>query len=220
MMPFAAPWITIHSIDGTPPAKYGNRHPQFAPLGCFRCAGEDNWIAVAVTNEIMWQRLAILIGRADWSMDVSLKSAEARRGIEEWIERGVDAWNVTREADQAMSELQAAGVAAGVARLPIDLIKDQHLRSRRYLREIERTFIGLHLQPSMPIREGEGPYAIRTAAPTLGKHNREILSALLGLSDADIAQLVRGTSLGQQYSPKRTSPWQRRYFQTDSDQRE
>ncbi|WP_018321464.1 CoA transferase [Bradyrhizobium sp. WSM2793] len=196
MMPFAAPWITVHSIDGAPPVKYGSRHPEFVPHGCFRCAGEDNWIVVAATNEHMWQRLAVLIGRPDWATDVSLKSAEARRDIEELIERAIEAWTITRDADQAMSELQAARIAAGVARLPIDLLTDRHLRVRGYLQEIDRAFIGSHPQPSMPIREGEGPYAIRTPAPTLGQHNREILSGLLELSDTEIAHLARDGIIG------------------------
>ena len=50
MMPFAAPWIIAHSIDGKEPVKYGNRHPDFVPHGCFRCAGEDGWIVVAVVE--------------------------------------------------------------------------------------------------------------------------------------------------------------------------
>ncbi|WP_141713668.1 CaiB/BaiF CoA transferase family protein, partial [Bradyrhizobium elkanii] len=196
MMPFAAPWITVHSIGGMPARRYGNRHPQFVPHGCFRCAGKDNWIVVTATDEDMWHRLALLIGRPDWAMDASLKSAEARRGIEDVIERGVEAWTLTRPADQAMSELQAARVAAGVARLPIDLLNDRHLRSRAFLQEVERPFLGRHAQPSMPIREDSRPYAIRTAAPTLGQHNREILSGLLGLSGAEITQLAREGIIG------------------------
>lgn len=198
MMPFAAPWITVHSIGGTPPVRYGNRHPQFVPHGCFRCAGEDDWIVVAATEEGMWQRLATVIGRPDWATDTSLRSAEARRGIEDLIERTVEAWTLSRDADQAMSELQAAAVAAGVARLPIDLLKDPHLKSRTFLQEVERAFIGSHPQPSMPIREGSRPYAIRTAAPTLGQHNREILSSILELSDTEIAQLAREGIIGTQ----------------------
>ncbi|MGY8678602.1 CoA transferase [Bradyrhizobium sp. UFLA05-153] len=196
MMPFAAPWITVHSIDGAPPVRYGNRHPQFVPHGCFRCAGEDNWIVVAATNADMWQRLAKLIGRSEWATDASLRYIEARRSIEELIERSIEIWTLTRDADQAMSELQAVNVAAGVARLPIDLLKDRHLRWRGYLQEIERAFIGLHPQPSIPIWEGGRPYGIRTAAPTLGQHNREILSGLLGLADAEIAHLAREGIIG------------------------
>lgn len=196
MLPFVAPWITVHSIDGMPPIRYGNRHPQFVPHGCFRCAGEDNWIMIVATDYNMWQRLAILIGRPDWARDASLKSAEGRHSIENLIEAAIEAWSLTRGADQAMSELEAVGIAAGVARLPIDLLTDQHLRSRAFLRDVEHAFIGLHPQPSMPIREGVQPYAIRTPAPTLGQHNREILSSVLGLSDAEITQLARDGVIG------------------------
>lgn len=202
MMPFAAPWITVHSVDGVPPPRYGSRHPHFVPHGCFRCAGEDNWIVVTATDESMWQRLAILIGRPDWAADPSLQSGEARRSIEDIIERGIEAWTLTRHPDQAMSELQVARVAAGVARLPIDLLNDRHLRSRGFLQDIERAFIGRHSQPSLPIRERSQPYAIRTAAPTLGQHNKEILSGFLGLSDAEMVQLVRAGIIGTTMLPE------------------
>ncbi|TWA98916.1 hypothetical protein FBZ96_105595 [Bradyrhizobium stylosanthis] len=67
------------------------------------------------------------------------------------------------------------------------------------LHRIWGAFIGLHPQPSMPIRDGAGPFAVRTAAPALGEHNGEVLSGLLGLSCAEIAQLasegIIGTSM-------------------------
>ncbi|APG14911.1 CoA transferase [Bradyrhizobium japonicum] len=196
MTSFAAPWITVHSIDGMAPLRHGNRHPQFVPHGCFRCAGDDNWVIVAATDEDMWRRLAILLGRLDWAADASLRSAEARRVIEGLIEARIAAWTLTRDADQAMSELQAVRVAAGVARLPIELLTDRHLGSRAFLQRVDRAFVGLHPQPSMPIHEGARPYAIRMAAPTLGQNNIEILSGLLGLSDLEIAQLVKERIVG------------------------
>ncbi|WP_244485670.1 CaiB/BaiF CoA transferase family protein [Bradyrhizobium tropiciagri] len=205
MMPFVAPWLTVHSIGGMPPPRYGNRHPQFVPHGCFQCAGEDSWIVVTATDQEMWQRLALLIGRPGWAADPSLASAEARRGIEHLIEIAIEKWTLARGPQEAMSEMQAVKVAAGVARLPIDLLNDPHLKSRAFLQEIERAFVGLHPQPSMPIREGGRPYAIRTAAPTLGEHNGEILSELLGLSEAEIVQLARegiiGTAMLSQKEP-------------------
>src|SRR3954470_20780190 len=74
MMPFAAPWITAHSIDGKEPVKYGNRHPDFVPHGCFRCSGADNWIMVAVSSDAMWPKLARLLGRTDWADDARLNT--------------------------------------------------------------------------------------------------------------------------------------------------
>lgn len=196
MMPFAAPWIVAHSIDGKPPERYGNRHPDSVPHGCFRCAGEDNWIVVTASADAMWPPLARLLGRDDWAGDAALKAAAGRRKIESEIEAAITAWTSTRAPDEAMNALQAAGIAAGVARLPIDLLNDPHLTARGFIQEIDRAFIGKHPQPSLPFREGKKPLAIRSAPPTLGEHNGEILKDLLGLSDAEIEQLARDGIIG------------------------
>jgi len=196
MMPFAAPWIVAHSIDGAAPEKYGNRHPNFVPHGCFPCAGGDNWIVVAVSSDAMWPKLAGLLGRADWAADEALRTAAGRRRIESEIEAVVADWTSTRDPEQAMKALQGAGIASGVARLPIDLLQDPHLHARGFIQNVDRAFIGRHPQPSMPFRETAEPYAIRSAPPTLGEHNREILGGLLGLSSAEIDQLARDGVIG------------------------
>ncbi|UWU83061.1 CoA transferase [Bradyrhizobium yuanmingense] len=197
MMPLAAPWIIIQSLCGTS-RRYGNRHPQFVPHGCFRCAGDDSWIAITATDAGMWQRLASVIGRPDWAADPSLKLADRRRAMEETIESAIEAWTCTLDADHAMFLLQAARIAAGVVRLPVDLLKDPQLRSRSFFQHVERAFIGGHPQPSIPIREGARPYSIRRAAPTLGEHNREIVAGLLGLCDAEISKLEGKGIIGTQ----------------------
>ncbi|MDI4235788.1 CoA transferase [Bradyrhizobium sp. Arg237L] len=196
MMPFAAPWIIAHSIDGKPPTKYGNRHPDFVPHGCFRSAGEDNWIVITVSSDAMWLRLATLLGRADWASDETLKTAAARRRVESEIEAAIAAWTAGRDAEDAMNLLQTAGVAAGVARLPIDLLRDPQLQARGFIQEVNRAFIGKHPQPSMPFRESAHPFPIRRIPPTLGEHNYEILSGMLSLSDAEIDQLERDGIIG------------------------
>jgi crotonobetainyl-CoA:carnitine CoA-transferase CaiB-like acyl-CoA transferase len=196
MMPFAAPWIVAHSIDGKAPVKYGNRHPDFVPHGCFPCAGTDNWIVVAVSSDAMWPKLARLLGRADWATDAWLKTAVGRRAIEREIEAAIIAWTSARDPEAAMKALQSAGIASGVARLPIELLQDPQLQARGFIQEVDRAFIGRHPQPSMPFREGEKPLPIRTPPPTLGEHNQEILGGLLGLSDADIDQLTRDGIIG------------------------
>jgi len=196
MMPFAAPWIIAHSIDGKAPVKYGNRHPDFVPHGCFPCAGADNWIVVAVSSDAMWPKLAMLLGRADWAADPKLETASGRRALESEIEAAIAAWTSARDPEEAMNALQAAGVASGVARLPIELLSDPQLQARDFIQQVDRAFIGPHPQPSMPFRETEKPFPIRSAPPTLGEHNREILGGMLGLSDADIDQLMRDGIIG------------------------
>ncbi len=196
MMPFAAPWITAHSIDGKEPMKYGNRHPDFVPHGCFPCSGSDDWIMIAVSSDAMWPKLAMLLGRADWAGDATLKTAPGRRAIESEIEAAIAAWTAARDPETAMKELQATGVAAGVARLPIELLQDPQLHARGFIQYVDRAFIGKHPQPSMPFRESSEPFAIRSAPPTLGEHNQEILGGLLGLSEAELVKLTRDGIIG------------------------
>jgi crotonobetainyl-CoA:carnitine CoA-transferase CaiB-like acyl-CoA transferase len=196
MMPFAAPWIVANSIDGKEPVKYGNRHPDFVPHGCFPCAGGDNWVVIAVASDAMWPKLASLLGCADWVADETLKSAAGRRPVESEIEAVITQWTSTRTPDDAMTALQGAGIAAGVARMPIELLNDPQLHARGFIQEIDRAFIGKHPQPSMPFRETEKPFPIRSEPPTLGEHNREILGGILGLSAAEIDQLARDGIIG------------------------
>jgi crotonobetainyl-CoA:carnitine CoA-transferase CaiB-like acyl-CoA transferase len=196
MMPFAAPWIVVHSIDGDKPVRFGNRHPNFVPHGCFRCAGDDTWIVVAVSGDAMWPSLCAVLGREDWAADETLKRAAGRRGIEDEIEAAIADWTSTQVPEDAMNVLQAAGIASGVARLPIELLNDPQLHARGFIQEVDRAFIGRHPQPSMPIREGEKPFAIRSPPPTLGEHNREVLAGILGLSDAEIDRLASDGVIG------------------------
>src|SRR5262249_24072767 len=137
-----------------------------------------------------------LLGRSDWAADRSLATAAGRRKRESEIEDAIALWTGTRDAETAMRELQAAGIAAGVARLPIDLLKDPQLHATGFIQEVDRAFIGKHPQPSMPFRESEAPFPIRSAPPTLGEHNEEVLGGMLGLSRAELERLEREDIIG------------------------
>ena len=133
----------------------------------------------------------------DWAADETLKTAAGRRADRTAKSRPPLRRGLRRESpDDAMNALQAAGVASGVARLPIELLQDPQLQARGFIQEIDRAFIGRHPQPSMPFRETEKPFPIRSAPPTLGEHNREILAGMLGLSDAEIEKLARDGIIG------------------------
>src|SRR6202041_1753129 len=104
------------------------RHPLYVPQGCFRCAGEDAWLGVSVTDDAAWRALCGVIGREDLA---SLDTA-ARRGRQDELEAVIAGWTAGRSADAAMEALQAEGVAAGVARRPFNLDTDPHLVARGF----------------------------------------------------------------------------------------
>lgn len=204
MLPMVAPFIIEHSITGTTGPRPGNRHPLHVPQGCFPCLGIDQWITIAVRDDGEWQALCKAMRRNDLAGDPALATAAGRRAQEDRIEAAVHKWTATVRPDVAMVTLQAAGVAAGIARLPGDLAADPHLVTVGHWQSVDRAFIGPHLEPSVAYREDFAalPYAIRSTAPTLGQHNAEVLSELLGLSAADIAALEASGVIGTEATSK------------------
>jgi crotonobetainyl-CoA:carnitine CoA-transferase CaiB-like acyl-CoA transferase len=117
------------------------------------------------------------------------------------IEQAIAAWTAKMAADDAMATLQHGGVAAGVARPPLELLDDPHLRARNFRQWIDRPFVGSHPQPSPAYREGEQPLLARHPAPTLGEHNIPVLQDILGLSQTEIDKLAAAGIIGTRAVP-------------------
>jgi crotonobetainyl-CoA:carnitine CoA-transferase CaiB-like acyl-CoA transferase len=168
------------------------------PNGCFPTLGIDQWITLAARTDGEWRALCGVMRRPDLANDAALASVDGRRAHEDRIEVAIRQWLADVRPDIAMVTLQAAGIPAGIAKLPQDLASDPHLLKTGHWQPSDRPFMGPHLLPSVAYREGDSelPYPIVHLAPTLGQHNDEVLRGVLGLSDAEIAELARNDVIG------------------------
>jgi crotonobetainyl-CoA:carnitine CoA-transferase CaiB-like acyl-CoA transferase len=201
MLTMVAPWIVEQSANGTGVKRMGSQHPEHAPHGLYRCAGEDAWLLVAVTRDEQWLALCEATGRADLAADLSLRTAAGRRQAGPRIDEALSGWTLGRVAQEAMETLQAHGVPAGVSHRPIDLLEDPHLKARGFWQWLDREWVGPHPQPSPPYRDSNGALPALRPAPTLGQFNREVLSGVLGLSDAEIDALHASAVIGNRAVP-------------------
>jgi crotonobetainyl-CoA:carnitine CoA-transferase CaiB-like acyl-CoA transferase len=198
LFPLVAPWMIEQAVTGQLAPKLGNRHPLFVPHGCFACGGPDAWVVIAVTDDAAWRALCAVIGRADLAADPALADAAGRRAREAELEAAITAWTGTVSPDEAMEACQGAGVAAGAARGLAELVLfEPHLTARGYWQEIERAHLEFFQQPSPAFREEGRPYPIRRPAPTLGQSTREVLSAILGVSAAELDRLEAACVIGE-----------------------
>ncbi|HEY1412753.1 MAG TPA: CoA transferase, partial [Rhodopila sp.] len=199
MLPLVAPALIEQSATGHIPPRTGNRHPRHVPQGCFRCAGNDAWVAVSITSDAMWRALCGAIGRED----LANLTAEQRRTQQDELEALIATWTAGRTPDEAMAALQARGIAAGAVRTPLALTEDPHLVARGFWRKLDRPFIGMHWQSSAAFREGPDAYPVRRVAPTLGQDNESILGGRLGLTRSDIDRLAASDVIGTIPKPRR-----------------
>jgi benzylsuccinate CoA-transferase BbsF subunit len=100
------------AVRGSDRPQGGNASAAMAPHGIFRCAGEDEWCAIAVTSDAEWQAFAGAAGMPELAGDPRFATATGRVAAREELERRVAAWFAGQSADDAARTLRTAGVPA------------------------------------------------------------------------------------------------------------
>ena len=122
---------------GKTPGPLANGHPVWSPHGCFRCEGDDEWIAVSVTSDQEWNALLACVGREDLLDDERFSTEEGRIENRSAAEEIVESWTVRRSPVDAMNTLQAAGVPAGVVMSMADLLDDPQYGERGFFVDVD-----------------------------------------------------------------------------------
>lgn len=184
--------ILGYQMTGRLPERMDNRHPSMAPHGCYRCRGEDRWIAITVSSEEEWAALRRAMGEPPWASDQRFAAAVSRWHHQDELDRLIEGWTSGHEHQELMHKLQEAGVPCGAVLDAQELVTDPHLRARGFFWEIDHRDTGPRLYAGLPIRLSLTPGSPRMPAPSYGEHNEHVLKRLLGMSDAELAQLARG----------------------------
>jgi crotonobetainyl-CoA:carnitine CoA-transferase CaiB-like acyl-CoA transferase len=172
---------------GVPPAQQGNALDWAVPHGVYPAAGDDRWVAIAVTDDAAWERLAAAVG---WPQDPALARIAGRQRARAAIDERLAAWTRGRSAEEAAATLQAAGVSALEVQGPDDHRADAHLAARGALVTIEHPEMGPVRHSGNPLRMSGCRLVSAGAAPLLGADTEDVLVRFLGLGRAEVAALV------------------------------
>ncbi|MDF2233783.1 CoA transferase [Albimonas sp. CAU 1670] len=163
-----------------------------APWGVFPCAGDDAWCAVAVETDAHWAALARALDRPDLAEDPRLAAARGRLADPASAEAPLRAWLAGRSPQEAMAELQAAGVPAGAMLRPVDLPEWAERPGRGLYRTARHPRVELpYLEEAAPARVDAWPAPPSRPAPLAGEHSVEAVADWLGLPPEETARLVR-----------------------------
>ncbi len=176
-------WTMVEPLlaaqSGAPPQPRGNQSDTCAPHGVYRCAGDDQWIGIAVRDA---DELAVLRGIVPGLGDKHDASAP-----------GVDAaladWCASRDAAATAMLLNRSGIPAAPVTGSFDLVESPHLRARGFWDPLDGGLV-----PGLPWRASFGRAA--GVAPALGEHTEIVLWEVLGLSPERIASLRDHGALG------------------------
>lgn len=190
--------IAETSMNGTIPARRGNRHPSMAPHGYYRCKGDEMWVGIAVSSDEEWQNLCTVIGNPPWTREDRFADGLSRRHNQDDLDKLLEEWTSQHDHYEVMNTLQKAGVAAGAYLTGAELLTDPHLRERGTFQMVDRAIVGTHPYPipTAPIKFSQTPVKIRRPAPLLGEHNDYVLGELLGMSAEEIQGLADDKIIG------------------------
>ncbi len=178
-----------YTINNRVPKPIGNRSLWAAPHGCYRCKGVDEWCAISVFTNEEWQRFCDVIGNPAWTKSPEFADTPSRVKNADELDRLVEEWTATRDPQEVMETLQAAGVAAGKVQGGADMVNGPQLRAVGGIVEVDHLVMGKQLYPGIPFKLSNMP-PLRSTSPILyGEHTEEICRELLEMSEDEIKRL-------------------------------
>lgn len=186
-----------YSMNGRNSPRLGNRHTSKSPQGCYRCLGEDCWIAISVASDAEWARLCQVMGQPELAHDVRFADCTARWQNQDALDQIVDGWTSQFEHYDLMRELQSKGIMAAAVADTAEVCRDPQLGERNFFEPVLRPGTGrLAALPGMVWKLSKTPGSIRTPAPLLGEHNAIVLGDILGLPSSEIEGLEQAGIIG------------------------
>ncbi|MBI2878055.1 MAG: CoA transferase [Candidatus Tectomicrobia bacterium] len=177
-------FITGAANAGKKWQRTGNRYQGTAPVNTYRC--RDGYVCICVALESHWTRLCRILGREDLIDDPRTSSIAARGDHVELVDGVVSRWTQDRSVAEVVSTLDEAQLVVAPVMEFHQVLEDLHIREREMVTEVEHPAAGPIKLFGVASKYSLTPARVRTPAPLLGQHNREVYGGWLGLGEEEI----------------------------------
>jgi crotonobetainyl-CoA:carnitine CoA-transferase CaiB-like acyl-CoA transferase len=178
--------IPVHGATGHVRERIGSAAAHAVPHDHYQ-TGDDRWVAVACTNQRMFERLAQAMARPD--LLARYPTMADRLGHRAEVDGIVRDWVAGLAAEEVLSRLDAAEVPASLVYSARDLFADPHVKARENIVVVPSPLGGLLPVAGVVPRLSRTPGAIAHLGPLdPGEHNAEVYGRL-GLTADDLAGL-------------------------------
>lgn len=147
--------------------------------GVYPCAGEDEWCAISLRDDVDRAALAAAMGVADLPDDAAA------------LDAAVSEWTGSQRTTEVAEVVQRAGVPAAPMQRAVDVLADPQLVAREVFTELVHPLFAAPMPTeTSPARRSDIPPAPLRPAPLAGEHTRDICARLLGFDTARIDDLI------------------------------
>jgi len=184
------PQAAAYRLTGKLKPRTGSRSTNSAPRNVYRCK-DGLYVALSASTQKMAERTLRAVGRPELIDDPRYRTnAERVRNAAE-LDAIIGAFVAGRTQAENVAFFEQAEVTIGPIYDVSQILEDPHFAEREILADYPDEDMGAFPMHHVVPRLLGTPGAIRSPAPRLGQHNRELLSAL-GFDEARYREMVSG----------------------------
>ena len=186
-----------NQMQSFPRQRRGNRHPDFAPQGVYKCSGEDNWIAISIKSDADWSKFKATVGNNNLNSDV-FDTLAGRQQHHDQIDKVINEWTYSQDRYDVLNRLQSDQITSGVVLdCGSDSYADPHLNERDFFQIVEHPSAGIYPMTGPIFKfESSNGHVIHNPAPCLGQDNMYVLKEVLGYGNDKITQFEANEIIG------------------------
>lgn len=175
-------------LSGTVKPRTGSRSTNAAPRNAYICK-DGKYVGLSGSTQTMAERLFRAIGRAELVDDPRFRTNAGRLRNVEVLDTIIGRFIAERTQAENVAFFEAAEVTIGPIYDTAQIMQDPHVIDRELLADYPDPEMGqLPMHHVVPRLLGT-PGSIRTPAPSLGQHNRELM-AEIGITEAALERLI------------------------------
>ncbi len=177
MVSVLGPEAAIYRVTGEKPRRTGSRSLTTSPRNVYR-TGDGRFIAISASMQVMAERVFRAIGKPEMIDDPRFRTNTDRVRNIDACDGAVADFIAARTLAESMAIFEAAEVTANPVYEIDQLLDDPHVQQRGVIVEAPDEEAGSVLMHNIIPRLSDTPGQLRSPAPTLGQHTREILQSI------------------------------------------
>src|SRR5258705_238672 len=182
------PQAANYRLTGKVKPRTGSRSTNSGPRNAYRTS-DGRYVALSASTQKMAERVFHSIGRPDLGDDPRFRTNADRVRHAEELDAIIGAFIAQRTQAENVAFFEKAEVTIGPIYDITQILEDPHFIDREVLADYPDPEMGSFPMHHVVPRLSGTPGSIRTPAPRLGEHNREVLAGV-GVDEARYAALL------------------------------
>lgn len=150
---------------------------------------DGRWIAIACTNDKIYQRLAEAMGAPEKGEPRNWGTLANRERDRAQVDAHVTQWTLQHDRAALLGICEQAQVPCGPVYSIDEIFEDPHYAARGNIVRVQDERVGELAIPNLVPRLSDTPGRVKWLGPRKGEHNDEVYKGLLGMADDELARL-------------------------------